>query len=81
METGILVAVATIGTAIAVTRMAKKAHKGGVASRTGIVLARELRNLALNKVVAGSWKRPQLKHRRALKRACACPWGLWTLFF
>ena len=53
----------------------------GVVSRTGVVLARELPNLALNRVVAGLWKRPQLKHRRALKRACACPVGSLDIVF
>ena len=64
-----------------VIRMAEQAQKGGVASRTGVVLARELPNLALNKVVAGLWKRPQLMHRRTLKRACACPVGSLDIVF
>ena len=81
METGILVAVATLGMVMAVIRMAKKAQKGGRASRTGDVLARELSNPALNKVVAGLSKRPQLKHRPALKRACAGPVGSLDIVF
>ena len=52
-----------------------------MASRTGVELAREIPKLALNKVVAGLWKRPQLKHRRALKRACACPVGSLDIVF
>ena len=45
------------------------------------MLARELTNLALNKVVAGLWKEPQLKHRRALERACVCPVGSLDIAF
>ena len=59
----------------------KKGAKGGFTSRTGVLLARELPNLALNKVVARLWKRPQRKHRRALKRACACPVGSLDIVF
>ena len=59
----------------------EKGPKGVVASWTGVVLARELSNLAPNKVVAELWKRLQLKHRHSLKRACVCPVGSLDIGF
>ena len=81
MAIGILVAVATIGMVMAIIRMAKRAQKGGMVSRNGGVLTRELPNLALNEVVAGPWKRLQLKHRHALTRACVCHVGSLDIGF
>ena len=81
MAIGILVVVATISMVMAIMRMAKRAQKGGAVSRIGDGLTRELPNLALNEVVAGPWKRLQLKHRHTLTWAFVCPVGSLDINF